>query len=138
MEVVVEGSLFTRSNTTLSLILTMKKVGLTMHVEPVPMDAGGGGGVLVHQVHGHCVPSLIKVGLAVNWPAVHIERVPVDGGGCGGELVHQSTTTVSLILTLMKVGLTVNWPAMHVEPVPVDGGGGGRELFTRSTTTLSL
>ena len=61
MEVVVEGSLFTRSTTTGSLILTVMEVGLTVnrpvvHVEPVPVDGGGGGGELVHQVHRHCVP----------------------------------------------------------------------------------
>ncbi len=57
----MEGSLFTRSTTTLSLILTMKKVGLTvnwstLHVEPVPVDADAGGGELVHQIPHHFVP----------------------------------------------------------------------------------
>jgi hypothetical protein len=96
MEVVVKGSLFTRSTTTESLILTMKKVRLavnwpTKHIEPVPVDGGGGGGDLVHQVHHTCslVVTMKKVGLTVNWPAVHIEPVQVDGGGGGGELVHQ-------------------------------------------------
>ncbi len=57
----MEGSLFTRSTTTVSLILTMKKARLTVnwpavHIEPVPMDGGGGGGELVHQIHDNCVP----------------------------------------------------------------------------------
>ncbi len=52
MEVVVEGSLFTRSTTTVSLLLTQMKVELTVnwpavHIEPVPVDGGGGGGELV-------------------------------------------------------------------------------------------
>ncbi len=50
----MEGSLFTRSTTTLSLIITTKKVRLTVnrpavYVKPVPVDGGGGGGELVHQ-----------------------------------------------------------------------------------------
>ncbi len=60
MEVVVEGSKFTRSTDTVSLILTLMKVELTLnwptvHVEPMPVDGGGGGGELVHQVHHHSV-----------------------------------------------------------------------------------
>ncbi len=60
MEVVVEGSLFTRSTTTVSLTLTLIKVRLTVnwsavHIEPVPVDGGGGGGELVDQVHHHSV-----------------------------------------------------------------------------------
>ncbi len=56
----MEGSLFTRSTTLVSLILALMKVGLTvnwpsMHVEPVPVDGGGGGGELVHQIHHQCV-----------------------------------------------------------------------------------
>ncbi len=49
MEVVVEGTFFTRSTTTLSLILKILKIGLTVnwsavHIEPVPVHGGGGGG----------------------------------------------------------------------------------------------
>ncbi len=61
MEVVVEGSLFTGSTTTVSLLHKMMKGELTanwpaMHVEPVPVDGGGGGGELVYKVHHHSVP----------------------------------------------------------------------------------
>jgi hypothetical protein len=92
----VEGSLLTRSTTTLSLIITLMKVGLTVnwpavHIEPVPVDEGGGGGELIHR--STTTLSLIittkKAGLTVNWPAMHIEPVPMDGGGGGGELVDQ-------------------------------------------------
>ncbi len=53
--------MFTRSTTTVYLILTLMKVGLTVnwpavHIEPVPVDEGGGGGELIHQVHHHSVP----------------------------------------------------------------------------------
>ncbi len=57
----MKRSLFIRSTTTVSLILTMIKVGLTvkwpvLHIELVSVDGGGGGGELVHQIHHHSVP----------------------------------------------------------------------------------
>jgi hypothetical protein len=74
MEVVVEGSLFTRSTTTVSLILTLIKIGLTVnwpavHVEPVPVDGGGGGGELVDQVHHHSVSGAHAYGAPRQQPA---------------------------------------------------------------------
>ncbi len=88
--------MFSKSMDTVSLMLTMMKVGLTvkwpnMHIEPVPVDGSGGGGSLFNRSSTtvSLILTLIKVGLTVNWPAMHIKPMPVDGGGGGGKLVHQ-------------------------------------------------
>ncbi len=88
--------MFTRSTTTVSLILTLMKVELTVnwpavHKEPCQwMEVVVEGSLFTRSsTTVSLILTLMKVGLTVDCPAVHIEPVPVDGGGGGGEFVHQ-------------------------------------------------